>query len=179
MKTSLVPLLHVAVPATVVGLALTTFLLTAPPGHHRFLAAQPTPSSAHGATVPAASPLAQHAAALVPADVGSVDVVVERPGGAPTVRRTLDAPAARSLAKLVNRQRLAAPGAYACPDDRGFTDTLTFPEPRGPIRVTARVGGCHDVSVTRHGARQVTTTGGVALDDAVTAALGLPRDYGD
>jgi hypothetical protein len=115
------------------------------------------------------------AAEHVPANARAVTVVVRRTGGTPTVRRTLGASKARSLAALVDRLPVSEPGTVNCPMDRGFTDTLTF----GAVRVTAQVGGCEYVTVTSHGTRQPTLDGGGRIDRAVTSALGLPRDYGN
>jgi hypothetical protein len=63
--------------------------------------------------------------------------------------------------------------------DRGFTDTLTFHHPRGTTVVRADPGGCTPVTVLVNGHPSgPTLQGGAIIDQAVTHALGLPRDYG-
>lgn len=116
----------------------------------------------------------------IPPGVTSVRVVVNRPGSRPTMRRTLGAAEARTLAAVVNHLAVFTPGQYSCPMDRGFTDSLTFHDPHGDIRVQARVGGCTPVTVLADGRqRGPTLQGGAIIDHAVTRALGLPRTYGE
>lgn len=115
----------------------------------------------------------------IPLSVSAVDIVVARSGSAPTVRRTLGAATARSLATVVNHLPPATPGGISCPMDRGFTDTLVFHDRRNLVTVRAEVGGCGPVIVLVSG----RTDGPIlqqanVLDHAVTNALGLPPNYG-
>lgn len=115
----------------------------------------------------------------IPLTAGSVDVVLDRRGNAPTVRRTLGASAARSLATVVNHLPVATPGITHCAVNRGFTDTLVFHDQRGSVTVRAAVGGCSGVTVTIGGdTRGPALHGGDAVDLAITNELGLPHNYG-
>jgi hypothetical protein len=105
-------------------------------------------------------------------------VVLDRDGAATTVRRTLDAAHARSLAALVNRLPVFGPGVYHCPAYRGWTDMLTFHSPGGELRVVSQTGGCGGVSVGPASAHNTALRGGEVVDRALLRALGLPRDYG-
>jgi hypothetical protein len=115
----------------------------------------------------------------IPLNVSSVTVVLDRHDSAPTIHRTLGAADARSLAAIVNHLAVSAPGASSCPMDRGFTDTLTFHDTRGNIVVRADPAGCTPVTVLLNGQQSgPTLQGGATVDQAVTRALGLPRNYG-
>jgi hypothetical protein len=114
----------------------------------------------------------------IPLDVTSVDVVVGRTDRAPTVRRTLSAADARSLARVVNELPVFPPGTYNCPIDRGFVDTLTFHAAQRLIIVRATVEGCGGVTVKGSGTRGPGLSGGGGVDLAVLRLLDLPRTYG-
>jgi hypothetical protein len=117
-------------------------------------------------------------AGYVPLAVKSVDIVVDRNGSAPTVRRTLDMADARSLARLVNGLPVATPGTFHCPMMRGFSDTLTFHSVREVVTVHAEADGCGFVHLVPAPENAPDLSGGVTLNRAVLRLLGLPPDYG-
>ena len=118
------------------------------------------------------------AAQRIPLDVTSVDVVVDRNGSAPTVRRTLPAADARSLARIVNDLPVSAPGIFHCPMSRGFVDTVTFHSAQGSLTVHVGADGCGPVTVDGAGKNAPTLSGGRTVDLAILKFLGLPRGYG-
>lgn len=118
------------------------------------------------------------AAETVPLAVTSVEVVVDRRGSAPTVRRTLAAAQARSLARVVNGLPVATPGTISCPMMRGFTDVLTFHSAHGVVAVNAEADGCGFVRVVSAPGDAPSLSGGAIVDHAVLRFFGLPRNYG-
>ena len=119
------------------------------------------------------------AAEHVPSDVTSVEIVSDRNGTAPTVRRTLGSRAAEALAHIVNSLPTLAPSSLpsSCPQAM-YTDTLTFRGPGGAVVVRA-VGHCRPVTFVSAGrAAPQLDDGGRTLDQAVLRALGLPTNYG-
>jgi hypothetical protein len=127
-------------------------------------------ANAHAVWLPQRTPAEQ-----IPMNVTSVDVILDRHAYAPRITRTLAAPAARSLATVVNSLPVEIPGGR-CPADIGFTDTLTFHTPTTVIRVAVEVEGCQPVTVTRPGgAPQPVLSGGGRLNHALITTLGLPK----
>jgi hypothetical protein len=115
----------------------------------------------------------------IPGDVTSVDVVVDRTGHAPTVRRTFDAAHARTLAAIVDRQAVVPPGVMMhCAVDFGWIDSLTFHGPSGDVLVDAQPGGCGDMNVGPRSEHNPTLYGGTVVDLALLRTLGLPHNYG-
>jgi hypothetical protein len=114
----------------------------------------------------------------IPGDVTSVHVVVDRNGHPVTVRRTLRAAEARSLATVVNGLPVSTPGEFSCPADFGGQDRLTFHGARGDVQVDADTSGCAGVTVGRQSEHNPPLSGGRTLDHAVLRALGLPANYG-
>jgi hypothetical protein len=109
--------------------------------------------------------------------VTSVDITVDRPGAAPTVRRTLTGAPAQHLAAAIDALRVDLPGIRHCPMDRGFTDKLLCHTATGhTIDVITNVGDCGDSTATADGTAQPTLSGGA--DRVVTDELGLPSNYG-
>jgi hypothetical protein len=115
------------------------------------------------------------AAEHIPSDVTSVDVVVNRNGRPATVRRSLGAADARSVAAIVNRLPVFPPGVFNCPNDQGWTDTLVFRSAGRSVRVVAHAGGCAPVEVA---GQKPTLSGGGIVDTALLKLLGLPPRYG-
>ena len=113
------------------------------------------------------------AAEHIPNDVTSVDVVVVRGDPAATVRRTLNAADARSLAAVVNGLPVDV-GHISCPLMVAGSDTLTFHSAAGDVRVDAGTSGCQVVTVGPRSAHNPALSGGGAVDQAVLRALGLP-----
>lgn len=111
----------------------------------------------------------------IPANVRSVDVVVNRNGRADMVRRTLGAARARELAAVVNGLPVSVPGVFNCPNDQGWIDTLVFHSANGDIRVVAHAGGCAPVEVA---GQEPVLSGAWGVDAALLKLLGLPRGYG-
>lgn len=103
--------------------------------------------------------------------VTSVDVAVLRPHAAPTVRRTLSGLPAQRLADAVDALPVRPLGQYGCGMDRGFTDQLIFRSSHRVREVVVRLG-CVGVEIGD------TTLNGT-VDLQVTAALGIPADYGN
>ena len=113
------------------------------------------------------------AAERIDATLTYVDVSITRPGVAPTVHRTVRGRHAQMLATVVNRLPVQPPGAFSCPIDRGYTDSLLFHVDGPDVLVRAEVEGCGTVQVTVARRTQPALQGGLAVDRAVTAALGL------
>lgn len=101
----------------------------------------------------------------------SVDVSVTRPGVAPTVHRTVRGRRAQMLATVVNQLPVQPPGAFSCPIDRGYTDTLLFHVDGPDVLMRAEVEGCGTVQVTVSRGTQPALQGGLTVDRAVTATL--------
>lgn len=114
----------------------------------------------------------------VPSTVTSVAVVVYRSGRAPTIRRTLGASDARTLASVVNRLPVVAPGSSTCPDGRGFFDSLTFHSSTSDIKVQAMLDGCATVTIMFADGHLLVVRSGQTIDHAVTLLAHLPPGYG-
>jgi hypothetical protein len=125
----------------------------------------------------------------VPASVTAVDVTVVRSSrttgsvalGAPTIRRTLTADAARTLAADMNRLPAVAPdGVHSCPAPLlEASDDVVFHTPAGDLRMT-KSGTCSSGVAVTSGQSPADTVfvRGTDFDKILLSALGLPQNYG-
>jgi hypothetical protein len=113
---------------------------------------------------------AHPASGYLPADVTSVDVMIDHGLAAPTLSRTLPAAPAQRLVSLINGLPVWPPVAYSCPDDIGDRDHLLFHSPPDNVAVTVSPGGCGTVQI---GSRTPALRGGAEVDQLLKSLLGL------
>ena len=113
---------------------------------------------------------ADSAEARVPPSTTSVDVRRVSDTGA-VQRGTLTRRPARELAALIDRQQVATPGTYNCPNDRGGHDVMTFHGPWPDRRYAVSADGCGFITVNVGMSRLRTSLFGGGRVDALAQQL--------